>query len=122
MHNSTLLDWIENHLKEHGISATRFGRIAVGDPRFVLDLRNGRSPRRKTIAKLETYLAGLGEGTDPVAATTAPASLPPCATALSKTRNGDSIPGGIALHSRMAGQVAREAKAALQADGEGDRA
>ncbi|MXO71768.1 hypothetical protein [Alteraurantiacibacter buctensis] len=122
MQNPTLLDWIENHLKERGISATRFGRLAVGDPRFVLDLRNGRSPRRKTIARLETYLAGLGESADPVAAAKAPASLPPCATGLSKTRNGDSIPGGIALNSRMAGQVARGAKAALQAGGEGERA
>lgn len=35
----TLLDKIERHLVEHRISATRFGRRAVGDPRFVLDLR-----------------------------------------------------------------------------------
>ena len=122
MQNPSLLDWIENHLKERGISATRFGRMAVGDPRFVLDLRNGRSPRRKTIAKLETYLAGLGEGTAPEATTKAPVSLPPCATGLNKKRNGDSISGGIALNSRMAGQVARGAKAALQAGGEGERA
>jgi len=37
-----LLDRIERHLKETHMSATRFGRRAVGDPRFVLDLRMGR--------------------------------------------------------------------------------
>jgi hypothetical protein len=56
----TLLDWIENHLKEQHISATRFGRQVVGDPRFVLDLRNGRIPRRKTVARLESYLTERG--------------------------------------------------------------
>ena len=53
----TLLERIEKHLKRHRISATRFGRRAVGDPRFVLDLRMGRKPRRRTILRLEGYLA-----------------------------------------------------------------
>lgn len=52
-----LLEKIEKHLKENHISATRFGRRAVGDPRFVLDLRMGRRPRRRTIERLEAYLA-----------------------------------------------------------------
>lgn len=52
-----LLDRIEHHLKESHMSATRFGRRAVGDPRFVLDLRAGRRPRRRTIEKVETYLS-----------------------------------------------------------------
>jgi len=51
-----LLDRIELHLKETHISATRFGRRAVGDPRFVLDLRMGRRPRRRTLEKVERYL------------------------------------------------------------------
>lgn len=51
-----LLDRIERHLKESHISATRFGRRAVGDPRFVIDLRAGRRPRRRTIEKVENYL------------------------------------------------------------------
>lgn len=51
-----LLDRIELHLKEEHISATRFGRRAVGDPRFVLDLRMGRRPRRRTLDKVEHYL------------------------------------------------------------------
>ena len=52
-----LLERIEKHLKRHRISATRFGRLAVRDPRFVLDLRMGRKPRRRTILRLEGYLA-----------------------------------------------------------------
>lgn len=56
----TLLERIENHLRDNDISATTFGREAVGDPRFVLDLRNGRNPRRKTVMRLVTYLAECG--------------------------------------------------------------
>lgn len=52
-----LLDRIEKHLKEAHISATRFGRRAVGDPRFVLDLRMGRRPRRRTLERVEGYLS-----------------------------------------------------------------
>lgn len=51
-----LLDRIEHHLKESHMSATRFGRRAVGDPRFVLDLRSGRRPRRRTVERVEAYL------------------------------------------------------------------
>ncbi len=53
----SLLERIEKHLKENHISATRFGRRAVGDPRFVLDLRMGRRPRRRTVERLDAYLA-----------------------------------------------------------------
>jgi hypothetical protein len=56
----TLLERIENHLRDNDISATTFGREAVGDPRFVLDLRNGRNPRRKTVMRLEAYLSERG--------------------------------------------------------------
>jgi 2,4-dienoyl-CoA reductase-like NADH-dependent reductase (Old Yellow Enzyme family) len=57
-----LLDRIERHLKESHMSATRFGRRAVGDPRFVLDLRAGRRPRRRTVEKVENYLARHSRG------------------------------------------------------------
>lgn len=56
----TLLERIENHLRDNDISATTFGREAVGDPRFVLDLRKGRNPRRKTVLRLEAYLSERG--------------------------------------------------------------
>lgn len=51
-----LLERIERHLKDTHMSATRFGRRAVGDPRFVLDLRMGRRPRRRTLERVEAYL------------------------------------------------------------------
>ncbi len=56
----TLLERIESHLRDNDISATTFGREAVGDPRFVLDLRKGRNPRRRTVMRLEAYLAECG--------------------------------------------------------------
>ncbi|MGD9713123.1 MAG: hypothetical protein AB7V46_13780 [Thermomicrobiales bacterium] len=55
-----LLERIERHLKETHMSATRFGRRAVGDPRFVLDLRLGRRPRRRTLDRVEEYLKAFG--------------------------------------------------------------
>ena len=36
-----LLRMIEQYLRRTGTPPTRFGRDAVGDPRFVGDLRNG---------------------------------------------------------------------------------
>ena len=51
-----LLKRIEAHLKKSHMAPTRFGRRAVGDPRFVLDLRSGRKPRRRTLEKVEFYL------------------------------------------------------------------
>jgi len=44
-----LLGEIEQYIERHGLSPTRFGRLAVKDPRFVEDLRSGRSPRRRTL-------------------------------------------------------------------------
>lgn len=51
-----LLREVEKFLRRSGVAATRFGREAVGDPRFVFDLRNGRDPRPQTIAKVRAYL------------------------------------------------------------------
>lgn len=36
--------------------ATRFGREAVRDPRFVFDLRRGREPRPGTIERVRAFL------------------------------------------------------------------
>lgn len=35
---------IERFLRETGMPWTKFGRLATHDPRFVQDLRNGRTP------------------------------------------------------------------------------
>ena len=55
---SELLKRIESHLAATGVAATRFGRVVVGDPRFVGDLRSGRTPRDRTMAKVAHYLDG----------------------------------------------------------------
>jgi len=36
--------------------ATKFGRLAAHDPRFVLDLRNGREPRSATRSRVEHFM------------------------------------------------------------------
>ena len=51
-----LLREVEKFLRQGDIPPTRFGRDAVGDPRFVFDLRNGRDPRPRTIARVLAYL------------------------------------------------------------------
>lgn len=51
-----LLLRIERYLKRSRTSATRFGREAMGDPRFVRDLRNGRQPRPRTMERAAGWL------------------------------------------------------------------
>lgn len=57
-----LLRRVERYLRASGTSATRFGREAVRDPRFVLDLRNGREPRAPTVARVSAYLDHQEQG------------------------------------------------------------
>ena len=57
-----LLRDIEQFLKSTDMAPTRFGRNAVGDPRFVFDLRNGREPRARTARRVQQYLESLGHG------------------------------------------------------------
>lgn len=38
------------------MAATRFGELAMGDTRFVSDLRNGRELRRKTLTKVQDWM------------------------------------------------------------------
>lgn len=52
-----LLHMIESHLRQTGISPSRFGRQVMGDPRFVHDLRNGRQPRIGTEQRVAAYFA-----------------------------------------------------------------
>ena len=51
-----LLREVEKFLRRSDIAPTRFGREAMGDPRFVFDLRNGRDPRPRTVARVLAYL------------------------------------------------------------------
>ena len=51
-----LIRQIEKFLRRTGMPATKFGRLATHDPRFVLDLRNGRIPRCATQARVEHFM------------------------------------------------------------------
>ncbi len=51
-----LLRRIERHLRRSGISATRFGRDAINDPRLVHDLRKGRELRPTTATRVASHL------------------------------------------------------------------
>ena len=47
---------IERFLSETGMPWTKFGRMAAHDPRFVQDLRNGRTPRPQTETRVEHFM------------------------------------------------------------------
>jgi len=51
-----LLRRIERFLRRTQMSATRFGWLAVRDPRFVHDLRTGREPRLATEVRVEHFM------------------------------------------------------------------
>lgn len=51
-----LLLEVEKFLQRSDMPATRFGREAVKDPRFVFDLRRGREPRPTTVERVRTFL------------------------------------------------------------------
>jgi hypothetical protein len=50
---------VEKFLRRSDIAPTRFGRDAMGDPRFVFDLRNGRDPRPETVERIRAYLEAV---------------------------------------------------------------
>ena len=56
-----LLRDVENFLRNSRVAPARFGREAMGDPRFVFDLRNGRDPRPETVARILAYLEGCAQ-------------------------------------------------------------
>ena len=57
-----LLRTVETFLRTHNLPATKFGRLAVRDPRFVLDLRMGRTPRRETEMRTRAWMQGYAAG------------------------------------------------------------
>lgn len=52
-----LLAEIDGFLAEARITPTAFGRLALGDPRFVFSLRAGRDCRRSTIVRVRQQIA-----------------------------------------------------------------
>src|SRR5687768_4109649 len=59
-----LLNLIDDYLRQTKTSPTRFGRDVVGDPNFVLNLRDGRQPRLRTVKRVMQFI----EAHDPSAA------------------------------------------------------
>ena len=47
---------VEAFLERHSMPATKFGRLAAGDPRFVLDMRICRIPRASTGARIRAWM------------------------------------------------------------------
>ena len=56
-----LIRKIELFLRRTKMPVTKFGRLAAQDPRFVLDLRNGRIPRPHTEKRIEHFMNNYGE-------------------------------------------------------------
>lgn len=56
-----LLRTIEWFLRTHKLPATKFGRLAAHDPRFVLDLRMGRTPRPDTELRTRAWMQGYAD-------------------------------------------------------------
>ena len=52
-----LIRKVEKFLRNHDMPATKFGRLAAHDPRFVLDLRMGRMPRAHTEERIRRWMA-----------------------------------------------------------------
>jgi hypothetical protein len=58
-----LIRKIEVFLRRTGMPATKFGRLAARDPRFVTDLRNGRMPSSRTERRMEHFMNNYREET-----------------------------------------------------------
>ncbi|NTS64840.1 hypothetical protein HRV97_06670 [Sphingomonas sp. HHU CXW] len=52
----TLLTDIDRYLRHTGMPETKFGRLAVRDPRLVHDLRRGRVPGPSICARVSAML------------------------------------------------------------------
>ena len=56
-----LIRQIERFLRDTGMPWTKFGRLATRDPRFVEDLRNGRTPRAAMQCRVEHFMNTYSE-------------------------------------------------------------
>lgn len=52
----TLLNEVEAFLAKHSMAPATFGKLAVGDPAFVLRLRQGRNPRIDTAESVRQFI------------------------------------------------------------------
>ena len=52
---------IERFLRDQDLPPTKFGRLAAGDPRLVLDIRKGREIRPEMEVKLRHFMSHYGQ-------------------------------------------------------------
>ncbi len=52
-----LLHLVELYLRRTRTPPSRFGRDALGDPKFVFNLRDGREPRRRTRQRVIAFIS-----------------------------------------------------------------
>ena len=57
-----LLEHVESYLARTRLPPSTFGRMALGDPRLVEDLRAGRKLRLKTQERVRCYLMRAHSG------------------------------------------------------------
>ena len=70
---------IERALKRTGMSATSFGKEAVGDGRLVSDLRKGRDPSSRVAARVRAFIQSVENDPATIKPKAAPADdLLPC--------------------------------------------
>jgi hypothetical protein len=51
-----LLDRIDRYLRKTQSTPSRLGRDALGDPNFVMNLRDGRRPRQSTLERVIDFI------------------------------------------------------------------
>jgi hypothetical protein len=68
---------IEAFLTREGAAPSAFGRAAVGDPNFVRELRNGRTPGLRLVDRARAYMAARLAARSRAADTTAGAPAAP---------------------------------------------
>ena len=49
---------INRYLRATGMPVSKFGRLAVNDPRLVHDLKRGRQPGPTIVARVEAFIDG----------------------------------------------------------------
>jgi len=60
-----VLPFVEALLAREDITPTAFGRLAIGDPRLVPDLRNGRELRRLTRERVFRFITNFASAYTP---------------------------------------------------------
>lgn len=59
---ANFLSRIEQFIAAKGMTESAFGKAALGDPNFILELRRGRSPHLRTIERVQEYMRREVEG------------------------------------------------------------